>query len=785
MLIGDPKQAIYAFRGADVVSYLDADAAGRRRTPRSPATGAATPALLRALEHRVRRRGARRRADRRAAGGGGASRCRRLRGRAVSTRRCACGSLPRDGLARSGRGATSARRGRPATWSPATWPRTSPRCSAPGRRSTAGDRCGPATSPCWCARTTRARLVRDALAAVGVPAVLSGTASVFGTPAARGVADAAAGAGAAAAGPDPRRRADLLPRADGRPSCAGPRRPTRRPARRAGRHAARAGPAVLHGGASPRCWRRSPPAPACPRGCSPRTDGERRLTDLRHVGAGAARRRRRRAPRARRRWSSGCATASTRPRRTSGSSAAGGWSPTPRPCRSSPCTAARAWSSRSSTCRSGGTATCPASRTCRCCTTTPARGCCDVGGAGGAGLVRSAAPRHEAEEAGEDLRLLYVALTRARCQVVPGGCRRRRRATSPLHRLLFGRRGPGATPAGVATAVPNDTAALTALRGAGGRRSGGRAGARPAAGVVHARSGRRRRRWRRRAFTRTLDLAWRRTSYSALTAGVHGGHARRGDRARGAGDGRRGPGAGRRRRARRRRARIGGGRYRPHGDGRRRAAAVGGAATRRRRRRSPSRPPWPTCPSAPGSARWCTPCSSRPTSPRRTCEPSSLPLRPHRAGSATPLPAVDPDALADALVARRPHPARPARRRPRPRRHRARRPARRARLRAAARRRRHPRRGRRGSATSSRCCAATCPADDPLAALPRPASPTRFADQPLRGYLTGSIDAVLRLPGPSGTPSSTTRPTGSARSGRTAGAADRRRTTPPTGSPRR
>ena len=41
----------------------------------------------------------------------------------------------------------------------------------------------------------------------------------------------------------------------------------------------------------------------------------------------------------------------------------------------------------------------------------------DVGGPGGPRWSEHCA-RHEAEEAGEDLRLLYVALTRARCQVV-------------------------------------------------------------------------------------------------------------------------------------------------------------------------------------------------------------------------------------------------------------------------------------------------------------------------------------------------------------------------------
>jgi len=40
------------------------------------------------------------------------------------------------------------------------------------------------------------------------------------------------------------------------------------------------------------------------------------------------------------------------------------------------------------------------------------------------------------------------------------------------------------------------------------------------------------------------------------------------------------------------------------------------------------------------------------------------------------------------------------------------------------------------------------PADDPLARYPDLLADPALAEQPLRGYLTGSIDAVLRLPGP-------------------------------------
>jgi len=144
----------------------------------------------------------------------------------------------------------------------------------------------------------------------------------------------------------------------------------------------------------------------------------------------------------------------------------------------------------------------------------------DVGGAGGPRWSEHCA-RHEAEEAGEDLRLLYVALTRARCQVVTWWVPATTAPTSPLHRLLFGRRGPGATPP-ASCPVPNDAAALTALRALAGadlavepvrdRPPVSFAPVAPPPAALAAAT-----------FSRTLDLAWRRTSYSALTAAAHGG----------------------------------------------------------------------------------------------------------------------------------------------------------------------------------------------------------------------------------------------------------------------
>ena len=50
------------------------------------------------------------------------------------------------------------------------------------------------------------------------------------------------------------------------------------------------------------------------------------------------------------------------------------------------------------------------------------------------------------------------------------------------------------------------------------------------------------------------------------------------------------------------------------------------------------------------------------------------------------------------------------------------------------------------SATWPRCCAATCPRATRSGSTPTPSTPTpTWPAQPLRGYLTGSIDVVLRL----------------------------------------
>ncbi|MBO0854406.1 MAG: UvrD-helicase domain-containing protein, partial [Nocardia sp.] len=148
----------------------------------------------------------------------------------------------------------------------------------------------------------------------------------------------------------------------------------------------------------------------------------------------------------------------------------------------------------------------------------------DVGGPDAPGYAdrRRAA---EAEEAGEELRLLYVALTRAQCQVVAWWAPTYGTAVSPLHRMLLGRT-PGQPEIRARTPVPADPDALRhfqewAVQAGPGMISveplrgpaiapdlgAGRDApvAEPAAAI----------------FTRQIDHDWRRTSYSALTAAAH------------------------------------------------------------------------------------------------------------------------------------------------------------------------------------------------------------------------------------------------------------------------
>src|SRR5437763_312017 len=64
----------------------------------------------------------------------------------------------------------------------------------------------------------------------------------------------------------------------------------------------------------------------------------------------------------------------------------------------------------------------------------------DVGGTSGPTYATSLA-RQQEEESGEELRLLYVALTRAQCQVVAHWAPSSNTAGGSLHRLIFGSNG--------------------------------------------------------------------------------------------------------------------------------------------------------------------------------------------------------------------------------------------------------------------------------------------------------------------------------------------------------
>ena len=139
----------------------------------------------------------------------------------------------------------------------------------------------------------------------------------------------------------------------------------------------------------------------------------------------------------------------------------------------------------------------------------------NVGGGGGAGW-NDHVQRWLDEEAGEWLRLLYVAVTRAQSQVVAWWSPTRNTPASPLHRMLQGRRpGSAVVPGEFANRTDDEAAAVfAAWQEAKGPvpepAEHADPGAEPVLPATPAMSA--------RAFTRTVDTTWRRTSYSSLTA---------------------------------------------------------------------------------------------------------------------------------------------------------------------------------------------------------------------------------------------------------------------------
>ncbi len=142
------------------------------------------------------------------------------------------------------------------------------------------------------------------------------------------------------------------------------------------------------------------------------------------------------------------------------------------------------------------------------------RRCVDVGGGAGGGW-RDHVARWEREEAGEWLRLLYVAVTRAQSQVVAWWAPTRNTPASPLHRLLQGRR-PGSpdVPDAFDHRTDDDAAAVFEHWRAAGGPVPEPADPAPLGDdvPVEAPTG-----LTVRAFDRDVDTAWRRTSYSSLT----------------------------------------------------------------------------------------------------------------------------------------------------------------------------------------------------------------------------------------------------------------------------
>ncbi|MBO0845665.1 MAG: UvrD-helicase domain-containing protein [Nocardioides sp.] len=136
----------------------------------------------------------------------------------------------------------------------------------------------------------------------------------------------------------------------------------------------------------------------------------------------------------------------------------------------------------------------------------------DVSGAGSAWNAN--VREHRREEAGEELRDLYVALTRAQSQVVTWWAPTFITADGGLHRLLFGRR-PGQAEVPDTQVVKDDdyvTHVLGLLHELGGPSpelsvisEGAPASAPGSVGDLAA-----------RAFERDVDTEWRRTSYSGL-----------------------------------------------------------------------------------------------------------------------------------------------------------------------------------------------------------------------------------------------------------------------------
>ncbi len=125
-----------------------------------------------------------------------------------------------------------------------------------------------------------------------------------------------------------------------------------------------------------------------------------------------------------------------------------------------------------------------------------------------------------AEGRGEDLRLTYVAVTRARHAVVLWWCGSWASPMAPLSRLVLGRRADGTVP-DEAGRVPKDDEAMDAFGALAEEGCIAVERATPRRGVRWSPPAEEATELAAASFDRRLDGRWRRTSYSGIVAGAH------------------------------------------------------------------------------------------------------------------------------------------------------------------------------------------------------------------------------------------------------------------------
>ena len=147
--------------------------------------------------------------------------------------------------------------------------------------------------------------------------------------------------------------------------------------------------------------------------------------------------------------------------------------------------------------------------------------CRDVGGEHANPDWAESVRRHKEEDAGESLRLLYVALTRAQSQVVTWWAPVNNATASPLHRMLLGRE-PGGGPVPDRAPVPRgDAEATERLRRWEAEGALVLERADPASDPAPQRQ-EPPADLRLAPWTRVVDTGWRRTSYTALSTPAPG-----------------------------------------------------------------------------------------------------------------------------------------------------------------------------------------------------------------------------------------------------------------------